>query len=249
MAKQTQNGAPVLSRRALNRTLLGRQLLLERVDRPAEDVIEHLVGMQAQEPPDPYLALWSRIEGFDPQELSTLIEERRAVRGSTLRTTLHLMTARDFLAIRPVLQDVLERAWKSSPFAKDLVGVDLAELLAAGRELVEEQPLTTAQLAKALAERWPDRVPNSLAYASRFLLPIVQVPPRGLWGKKAAPKATTAQVWLGQELGTETAADEADPPVPRGVRAGDGLGHADLVVADRAARGRGTPAPATPDVP
>ena len=207
MAKRSLNGAPVLSRRALNRTLLGRQLLLERAARPAEDVIEHLVGMQAQEPPDPYLALWSRIEGFDPQELSTLIGQRRAVRGSTMRTTLHLMTARDFLALRPVLQDVLERAWKSSPFAKDLVGVDLDELLAAGRGLVEQQPLTTAQLAKALASRWPDRKPNSLAYASRFLLPIVQVPPRGLWGKKAAPKATTAQVWLGQELGTETAAD------------------------------------------
>jgi hypothetical protein len=201
--------APVLGRRVLNRTLLRRQLLLERVSMPAEAVIEHLVGMQAQEPIDPYVALWTRIEGFDPQELSTLIEERRAVRGSTLRTTLHLMTARDFLALRPVFQDVLERAWRSSPFAKDLVGLDLVEVVAAGRELVEAEPLTTAQLAKALAERWPDRVPNSLAYASRFLLPIVQVPPRGLWGRKAGPKATTAQVWLGQPLGTETAADDA----------------------------------------
>jgi hypothetical protein len=209
MPATARSDAPILTRRALNRTLLGRQLLLERVDRPAESVIERLVGMQAQEPPDPYLALWSRIEGFDPQELSTLIETRRAVRGSTLRTTLHLMTARDFLALRPVLQDVLERAWRSSPFAKDLVGLDLAEVVAAGRELVEAEPLTTAQLAKALAERWPDRVPNSLAYASRFLLPIVQVPPRGLWGQKAAPKATTAEVWLGQPLGTETAADDA----------------------------------------
>lgn len=205
----SRSTAPVLSRRTLNRTLLGRQLLLERVDRPAEAVIEHLVGMQAQEPIDPYVALWSRIERFDPQELSTLIQTRRAVRGSTLRTTLHLMTARDFLTLRPVLQDVLERAWRGSPFAKDLVGVDLAELLAAGRALVDEQPLTTAQLAKALAERWPDRVPNSLAYASRFLLPIVQVPPRGLWAKKAAPKATTAQVWLGKELATETDPDDA----------------------------------------
>lgn len=209
MPATVNRAAPLLTRRALNRTLLGRQLLLGRVARPAESVIEHLVGMQAQEPPDPYLALWSRIEAFDPMELSTLIEERRAVRGSTLRTTLHLMTARDFLTLRPVLQDVLERAWRRSPFAKDLVGLDLAEVVAAGRELVEAQPLTTAELAKALAERWPDRVPNSLAYASRFLLPIVQVPPRGLWGRKAAPKATTAEVWLGQPLGTETAPDDA----------------------------------------
>ncbi len=209
MPGTVKSDAPLLTRRALNRTLLGRQLLLERVARSAEAVIEHLVGMQAQEPPDPYLGLWSRIEGFDPQELSTLIATRRAVRGSTLRTTLHLMTARDFLTLRPVLQDVLERAWRSSPFAKDLVGLDLAEVVAAGRELVEAEPLTTAQLAKALADRWPDRVPNSLAYASRFLLPIVQVPPRGLWGQKAAPKATTAQVWLGQPLAAETAADDA----------------------------------------
>ena len=209
MARAAKSTATVLTRRALNRTLLGRQLLLERVVRPAEDVIEHLVGMQAQEPFDPYLALWSRIESFDPQELSTLIEDRRAVRGSTLRTTLHLMTARDFLTLRPVLQDVLERAWRSSPFAKDLVGLDLAEVVAAGRELVEAEPLTTAQLARALTGRWPDRVANSLAYASRFLLPIVQVPPRGVWGKKAAPRATTAEVWLGEPLATDTAADEA----------------------------------------
>ena len=201
--------APLLSRRALNRTLLGRQFLLERVDRPAEAVIEHLVGMQAQVPLDPYVGLWTRINDFDPAELSSLIEERRAVRGSTLRTTLHLMTARDFLALRPVLQDVMERAWRSSPFAKDLVGLDLDELVGAGRAWVESEPLTTAQLARLLAVRWPDRDPNSLAYASRFHLPIVQVPPRGLWGKKAGPKATTAEVWLGRPLESNTAPDEA----------------------------------------
>jgi len=203
------SSAPVLGRRALNRTLLGRQFLLERVSMPAEAVIEHLVGMQAQEPLDPYLGLWTRVADFDPMELSGLIEARRAVRGSTLRTTLHLMTARDFLTLRPVLQDVLERAWRGSPFAKDLVGLDLDEVVAAGREWLEKEPLTTAQLATLLAERWPDRSPNSLAYASRFLLPIVQVPPRGLWGKKAGPKALAVQTWLGRPLETATAADDA----------------------------------------
>ena len=205
----TTPGSPVLSRRALNRTLLGRQLLLERVSMPAEAVIERLVGMQAQEPIDPYVGLWTRVADFDPMELSGLIEGRRAVRGSTLRTTLHLMTARDFLTLRPVLQDVLERAWRSSPFAKDLVGLDIDEVVAAGRAWLEKEPLTTAQLATLLAERWRDRTPNSLAYASRFLLPIVQVPPRGLWGKKAGPKALTVQTWLGRPLETATAADDA----------------------------------------
>ena len=145
------NAAPVLSRRVLNRTLLGRQLLLERSSRPVEGVIEHLVGMQAQEPLDPYVGLWSRVSGFDPQELSALIEGRRAVRGSTLRTTLHLMTARDFLALRPVLQDVLQRAWRSSPFAKDLVGLDVADVVVAGRARLDSGALTTKQLGEVLA--------------------------------------------------------------------------------------------------
>ena len=88
-----RGSAPVLSRSVLNRTLLARQLLLERVDRPVVDVIEHLVGMQAQEPPDPYVGLLARIAGFDPLDLSLLIEERGDVRMGLLRGTLHLVTA------------------------------------------------------------------------------------------------------------------------------------------------------------
>src|SRR5262245_32831848 len=103
----------VLTRRALNRSLLERQMLLRRVTMPVDSAIEHLVGLQAQEPGDPYVGLWSRLDGFDPAELSRLIEGRRAVRMTLLRATIHLVTAADCLAMRPVLQPVSERVFYS----------------------------------------------------------------------------------------------------------------------------------------
>ena len=197
----------VLGRRALNRALLERQLLLGRAKLSASDAIEHLVGLQAQVPRDPYLALWARLDSFRAEELSRLIGDREAVRAPLLRTTLHLATARDCLTMRRVLQPVLERGFGGSPFDRKLAGVDLAEVLSAGRALLEEKPRTTAALRAALAERWPDRDATSLAYAVRYLVPVVQIPPRGLWGVSGQGTWTTVEAWLGHELAAEAAPD------------------------------------------
>src|SRR6188474_371488 len=122
--------APTLTRRQLNRSLLERQWLLQRRAATAEEAIEHLIAIQAQEPPDPYTALWSRVEGFRPEELSGLIETKRAVRApSMLRTTIHLLTAGDWLRLRPVVQVVQEQGFRGSPFWRNLEGLDLDEVV------------------------------------------------------------------------------------------------------------------------
>ncbi|HEX4519546.1 MAG TPA: winged helix DNA-binding domain-containing protein [Gaiellaceae bacterium] len=188
----------------MNRALLERQLLLRRHKLSADDAIEHLVGMQGQAPDAPYVALWSRLEGFEPRELAELLQARRAVRMPVMRGTVHLATARDSMALRALIQPVLERLFRSSVWARRLEGVDLGELTSAGRGLLVE-PLTRVELGRRLAERWPDRDPMPLAYAVTYLVPAVQVLPRGIWGERGQATWLAHDVWLD----TDTTADPA----------------------------------------
>ncbi|WP_371785780.1 winged helix DNA-binding domain-containing protein [Streptosporangium subroseum] len=187
----------VLSRRALNRATLDRQLLLARTDLPTLDAVRHLYGMQAQAPNPPYIGLWTRLEGFAHDDLARLLHERRVVRLSLMRSTIHLVTAEDCMALRPLLQPMMTRALGGA-YGRGTAGVDLEELAAAGRALVEEQPLTFRELGGPLRERWPEHAAADLVRGVRTLLALVQVPPRGIWGVGGQPAHTTAEAWLGR---------------------------------------------------
>ncbi|MEU4443753.1 winged helix DNA-binding domain-containing protein [Actinosynnema sp. NPDC050801] len=186
-----------LTTRALNRATLHRQFLLERADRTTCDVVEHLVGMQAQEPFSPYYGLWSRIRSFRADELGSLLLDRRVVRASLHRATIHLVTAADHGRFEPLLRPFLHRRFASSPFGFVMDGLDVAEFSEAVTALLEEQPRTRREISDLLGARWPDRDATALGYAGSFLVPAVQVPPRAVWGRSGAAKWTTAEHWLG----------------------------------------------------
>jgi hypothetical protein len=208
-ARGENESGDALGPRALNRATLERQMLLSRQKLPAVEAIEHLVGMQAQAPNPPYVGLWTRLEGFHPDELSRLILDRRAVRIALMRNTVHLVTARDCLALRPLVQPVFDRGlYANRAHRAGIEGVDIEALVAAGRALLEEQPRTAKELGELLRERWPDRDPASLARAIRNLVPLVQVPPRGIWGKSGQAAHTTAEAWLGRHFDPDPSLDE-----------------------------------------
>jgi len=217
----------VLTRRELNRTLLGRQLLLEPRRMAAADALEHLVGMQAQNPIDPYFGLWSRLDEFDPEELSRLVASGAAVRAWLMRGTIHLVTARDCLALRPVMDSVLRAALTAQQFGRDTAGIDRDELRAAAEEVLADEPMTRAELGRSLTERWPAVKAESLGLAASCVVPLLQVPPRGTWG--ATHRATMARIetFLGRSLARDDGPDKAilrylrayGPAAPKDVRA------------------------------
>jgi hypothetical protein len=198
----------VLTLRALNRALLARQGLLEPLPLSVPAAIEHLVGLQAQVPNAPYYGLWTRLRDFTTDELTELLQTRRVVRMALMRSTVHLVTARDALELRALVAPMLERQlFTGSPWGRPLLGMDIAALVATGRELVEQRPRTNPELAEALVERFPDRDGPSMAQALRNLLPLVQLPPRGVWGVGGVATLTTADSWIGAPLPADAAPD------------------------------------------
>ncbi len=189
----------VLGPRALNRALLERQLLLRRQSLPVRDALEHLVGLQAQNPNGPYYGLWSRLEDFHPDDLAGLIERRLVVRIALMRWTLHVVTARDCLGLRPVVQSVMDQRMRAL-FGRHLEGVDLERLALRGRALVEQQPRSLGDVGRELADECPGHEPSVLGNALAALVPLVQVPPRGLWGRNGRAVQTSAERWIGRPL-------------------------------------------------
>lgn len=210
----------VLSTRALNRATLARQHLLERTTASVREAVAHLCGVQAQEPQEPFIGLWSRLRDFTPDRLDTALTDRHVVRTHLMRRTVHLVSDDDVLAWRS-RHDAMLRQRVMATYRQELADVDPDELAAAGRAVMaDQQPRTMTELVQTLQDRWPGpprRALGELLVAA--LVPMAQLPPRGLWQRTAGVRNLPLSAWLGRDLaplpdGADTdAADTADDPV------------------------------------
>jgi hypothetical protein len=182
-----------LSRRALSRATLARQMLLQRERVPPLDAVARLAGMQAQVAKPPFVGLWTRLEKFDAADLGALIAKKKIVRATMMRGTIHLVTTEDFLAWRMPIQAVLEDG------AMRAGEQDVATLLPVARTFFDEEPRTFDALRKHLAsqfegnERW-------MAYAVRMHLPLVLVPDDSPWGWAGNAPFAVAETYLGKKI-------------------------------------------------
>jgi hypothetical protein len=192
----------VLTLRELNRATLARQLLLARAEMSVPEAMERLVGLQAQQAAPPYIGLWTRLQGFQRDDLARLIEDRAVVKATLMRSTLHLVTTEDYLRLRATLQPVLTSAWEA--IFKELKGnFDIEKLLDVARPYIAAEPRTFAEITAKLLEEFPGYEAGALRYGVRTHLPLIQVPVRKQWSYPGNPQFTLAETWLNRPIPTE----------------------------------------------
>jgi Winged helix DNA-binding domain len=207
----------VLTLRDLNRATLARQMLLERADGvPVTSAVERLVGLQAQQASSPYVGLWTRLDGFDRDELATAIDDRAIVKATLMRGTLHLATAADYGWLRSTIEPVLASA--ADDIAKRRGGkgqFDVDEILDAARRFFAEEPHTWSELTAMLSDLEPDVDIGSMRYTVRTHVPLVQVPTDTRWSYPGQPRFTLAESWLGRRVPGEDEASDLGELVVR----------------------------------
>lgn len=189
-----------LSRRALNRTLLLRQHLLERTDATVPELARHLIGLQAQENLPPFLSLAARLRTFDPEDVTRGLEDRSLVRFLVMRGTVHLLVADDALVLRQWTGTVHEREVRISQNIGPAREVDREAFLAALSELLADGPLPQKAIGAALHERFPAYAATQLGQLARSVAPLVQCPPRGTWRGGGQVVYQYVDRWLGRPL-------------------------------------------------
>jgi Winged helix DNA-binding domain len=188
-------GERVLTQRELNRALLARQLLLERATSPLPRALERVGGIQAQYAPSMYVGLWTRLEGLEREQLTRALERKTVVQGTLMRTTIHLVSKRDYWPFAVGIRRLQREWWVRVHKSLDERAVRAsAQLL---RPHLVQGPLRQAEIDELLAADAATR--NGVG----IFLNLVRVPPSGTWERRRADIYALAEEWIGPENATE----------------------------------------------
>ena len=175
----------VLTQRELNRALLARQLLLERVRLALPRAVERMGGIQDQYAPSAYVAMWARVDGFERDQLTRALERRTLIQGTLLRGTIHVVSRRDYWpwaeAIREARREWLRRAWPK------LAALDIDAINRTLREALRDGPRHRSELVELVGK-------DAFQAAD---LKLVRVPPSGTWENRRAHLFAAAEDWVG----------------------------------------------------
>ncbi len=229
--------ADTLTRRDLNRALLARQGLLERRPLDPAGAIEAVCGLQAQAAAPPFIGLWTRISDFDESALQAAIDARTVVRATMMRHTIHFVTARDYLWLRPAIQPALDASFNAQT-RKRLAGVDVTPFLEDARQAFAERPHTFSEVQALVVARDPDCDVRAITYAVRTHLKLICVPNTSRWRFGGRVPFTLAEAWLGRPVGDEHDHEQMvrrylaafGPATPADVTAWSGVGGMRAVV-------------------
>ena len=189
-----------LSTRALTRTLWVRQQLVpgHRTVTDSTEMVAHLLGLQAQDNLPPYLSLAARVDGFTPTELSDRLEDRSLVRLFSMRGTVHVLTADDALRLRAWVQPALDRVSATNQTSRPANHLTTEQLDAAVRPFLGDGARPHTEIGQELAELYPDIPETALRHVTRERLPLLQVPPRGLWKRSGGVVYAYVDSYLGR---------------------------------------------------
>lgn len=190
----------MISTRALNRATLARQLLLQRHKLKLVDAVERIGGLQAQVPKPPAIGLWSRLENFSLDAYRDSLKRYDLVRGTLMRATLHLVSRRDFLAWRPLMQPVLSAAGASITKG----GVEIDECTKSARRFLGKKSAIFEEIRQYLVTQFPDANDRHLGYAVRMHLPLVMVPDDSPYGFPPNSQFGLPEFLLGQSTSIDT---------------------------------------------
>lgn len=195
-ARTARTARPRLTVRQLNRATLARQALLERADLDVVTATERIGGLQAQEPASPHIGLWTRLAGFQPTDLDRALAERSVVKGTLMRSTLHIVSAADYLhlwpAVVPMLEGIRRQDRVQPPDPERL------EQLRARAEAFTAEPRFLGELREHLGGT-DGLTSDEIVWWIRRRVPFAHAPSDVPWSFGRRPRLAHALAWLGAQ--------------------------------------------------